>query len=786
MLKHIESYVDNCVRCLKNQPSIKAPITPLQPLPVIAKVWFRVGMDLTGPLVESEGYKYILTFIDHFTKWIETRLLRSKSADEVAKAIFSIYCRQGAPVQIISDNGTEFKNQISKALQAAHNCKLIFSTPYHPQTNGLVESTHKALKRSMVKSLGEKKENWSHYLEEITFSLNIRPRDTTQFSAFELMHGSRKPRLPTEAENLSLLYPDIASVSCDQDQNELLEYMRTAQDDNFQIAEDSLTHSKEVMKKRHDRKLNPITFCKLEETDEVLIENVYQKKKGGKLQDKWLGPYPVVKATQSNVHIVRNKTTQRVMRSKVKLYKRSFTDTATETPPIKYQRLESDSVDIQHTLSNSPSTPFTGVEETVFETNIIQKTRAEVMELLDSFKDKIISSLKSTIPVSDLHRELDKRQHLPFRKLFDWRHEHFPPTKYPEQRLMDHETSQEMADILIQWYLECCEIKIPMYQYTDDDFKFATYWQEKAMNYTTKVLHPVVTELIINAPQAANENSNKNTPLPLSFPLEDLCVSWGGYCHGIELVNTCSVDNFITLLSLHINSIFTAFELIRFSPNLLLENILSLIHTLQFNKVRTTICQLIGIPLENSQYNMLGYEGRFVQLLCKDLSLNSDGYKINFQCWGCCFQSEKILNLSCLTTFDSSCQMSINTQINSRFACLKCRDQEANIEPISMEFSEIPPIFILEVGHLTHSVQICEIDDTITFSQADRLLCYTLLGFTIHRAVHFSMRVRHDTIWYSYDGMESPKLTQIRNKEKDLPGRVNCIIYVLNNIVNSL
>ena len=136
---------------------------------------------------------------------------------------------------------------------------------------------------------------------------------------------------------------------------------------------------------------------------------------------------------------------------------------------------------------------------------------------------------------------------------------------------------------------------------------------------------------------------------------------------------------------------------------------------------------------------MLGYEGRFVQLLCKDLSLNSDGYKIDFQCLGCRFQSEKILNLSCLTTFDSSCQTSINNQINSRFACLKCRDQEVNIEPISKEFSEIPPIFILEVGHLTHSVQICEIDDTITLTQADRLLCYTLLGFTIHRAVHFSM-----------------------------------------------
>ena len=33
--------------------------------------------------------------------------------------------------------------------------------------------------------------------------------------------------------------------------------------------------------------------------------------------------------------------------------------------------------------------------------------------------------------------------------------------------------------------------------------------------------------------------------------LEDLCVTWGGYVHGIELVNTRPMDNFVTLLSLH-------------------------------------------------------------------------------------------------------------------------------------------------------------------------------------------------------------------------------------------
>ena len=85
MQKDITLYVQASARCLKNQPSLKSPTNPLQPLLVITEVWFRVGMDLTDPLVESNRFKYILTVIEYFASWIETRPLRTKEANEVAK-----------------------------------------------------------------------------------------------------------------------------------------------------------------------------------------------------------------------------------------------------------------------------------------------------------------------------------------------------------------------------------------------------------------------------------------------------------------------------------------------------------------------------------------------------------------------------------------------------------------------------------------------------------------------------------------------------------------------------
>ena len=70
-------------------------------------------MDLIGPFKPSAlGYKFVLTMTDYFSKYVETTPIIDKSADSVAKGIYKIYCRQGAPVHIITDQGKEFVNQV--------------------------------------------------------------------------------------------------------------------------------------------------------------------------------------------------------------------------------------------------------------------------------------------------------------------------------------------------------------------------------------------------------------------------------------------------------------------------------------------------------------------------------------------------------------------------------------------------------------------------------------------------------------------------------------------------
>ncbi len=60
----------------------------------------------------SKDFQYILTVTDYFSKYVEAVPLEDKSAISVAKGIFKVYCRQGAPIHCICDQGKEFVNKV--------------------------------------------------------------------------------------------------------------------------------------------------------------------------------------------------------------------------------------------------------------------------------------------------------------------------------------------------------------------------------------------------------------------------------------------------------------------------------------------------------------------------------------------------------------------------------------------------------------------------------------------------------------------------------------------------
>ena len=151
----------------------------------------KITMDLVTDFTKSnKGNKHVLTIIDLLTGRPEVIPIRNKSADTITKAFIRHYLpRHMCPWFILSDNGMEFKNQIFDKVTKNLGIERIFSAPYHPQSNGKLETFHKFLKPTLKKMCAEDQDNWDDYVEQVLGTYRGVPNLTTGESPFFLVYG---------------------------------------------------------------------------------------------------------------------------------------------------------------------------------------------------------------------------------------------------------------------------------------------------------------------------------------------------------------------------------------------------------------------------------------------------------------------------------------------------------------------------------------------------------------------------------------------------------------------
>ena len=122
----------------------------LHPVPV-GEAFEVVGIDIVGPVTAREaGHKYIIITINYLIKWAEAHPLIFADQIEITQFVYEdIISRHGCPCTIISDNGTHFDNSFMSSICDKFRIKHRFSSPYHPQTNGLIEWLNQTLMKSL-------------------------------------------------------------------------------------------------------------------------------------------------------------------------------------------------------------------------------------------------------------------------------------------------------------------------------------------------------------------------------------------------------------------------------------------------------------------------------------------------------------------------------------------------------------------------------------------------------------------------------------------------------------
>ncbi|CAL8163313.1 unnamed protein product [Prunus armeniaca] len=150
------------------------------------------GLDLNGTIhPPSDGYIWILTATEYFTKWVEAIPLRKATGAAVSNFIQEyIVCRFGIPYKMVTDNSTPFVNKQVSSTLSGYGIKHRRSTPYYPQGNGQAEATNKTILRILSKMVYEYQGGWSVHLPDALWVYCTSPRSTTGFSTYSLVYGS--------------------------------------------------------------------------------------------------------------------------------------------------------------------------------------------------------------------------------------------------------------------------------------------------------------------------------------------------------------------------------------------------------------------------------------------------------------------------------------------------------------------------------------------------------------------------------------------------------------------
>src|SRR6266542_171978 len=141
----------------------------------LTDIFERWDIDIVGPLpITREGNRYIVVAMDYFSRWPEAKLLKVANAETVATFIYDI-------------------NEVIRKLTKRFRIKHSLSSPYYPQSNGMVETYNKMLCEEIAK-VAEELGSWDQYIQPILFAYRTKELRISKQSPYKLVYG-KEPTL---------------------------------------------------------------------------------------------------------------------------------------------------------------------------------------------------------------------------------------------------------------------------------------------------------------------------------------------------------------------------------------------------------------------------------------------------------------------------------------------------------------------------------------------------------------------------------------------------------------
>lgn len=283
--KFVEQWCRTCDICASKKSPSQRPKAPMKQYNVGAPME-RIALDIMGPFNRSNaGNKYILVIADYFTKFTHAVPIRNQEADTVARKLVDTFIAFfGVPLQIHTDQGTNFQSNMFKEMCELLGIEKTRSTVMRPQSDGMVERHMRTLQSMISSFTSTRQRDWDIHIPLLMMAYRSSTHETTGVTPCCMMFG-REINLPVD-----LMFGKTP------ENNELgtHEYVRELENKISVIHEFARFHmnvSSDTMKRGYDHKI----YFKLYNRGDPVWFYQYQRKVGinPKFQRPWHGPYVV-------------------------------------------------------------------------------------------------------------------------------------------------------------------------------------------------------------------------------------------------------------------------------------------------------------------------------------------------------------------------------------------------------------------------------------------------------------------------------------------------------------
>lgn len=149
-------------------------------------------MDLNKYKEFNDGYIYLLTTINCFTKFAYAEPLKTKTAGEVTTAMNKILTRVFPMVKNIQvDHGGEFYNQKFKALMKKYGINMY--SVFTEIKASFIERFHRTFRKMLVKETYKRNSpRWIDFLQDVLYRYNNTVHSTTKFKPSKVSFSNEK------------------------------------------------------------------------------------------------------------------------------------------------------------------------------------------------------------------------------------------------------------------------------------------------------------------------------------------------------------------------------------------------------------------------------------------------------------------------------------------------------------------------------------------------------------------------------------------------------------------